>query len=69
MTEQIINFLNGFNFQTILSMGIIVWYFSKDLKTSLETKIDNLDKDLQKMNTRVSHLEGTVYGVGIYKEK
>ena len=65
MTDQILNFLNGFNFQTIVSMGVIVWYFSRDIKTS----IDNLDKDLQKMNTRVSRLEGTVYGIDLYSKK
>ena len=65
MTEQIIAFLNGFNFQTVISMGVIIWYFTRDIKNS----IDNLDKDVQGMNTRLSRLEGTVYGVEFYKNK
>jgi len=65
--EQVLAFLKEFNIQTILSLGLIVWYFTSDLKKSLETKIDNLDKDVRDMNTRTGRLEGTVYGKDIYK--
>ena len=60
--DSLLNFLKEFNLQTILSMGAIVWYFTRDLKSS----IDSLHEDMQKMNTRVSRLEGTVYGKDIY---
>ncbi len=66
--EKVLEFIKEFNLQTIISMAIIVWYFSRDIKSS----IDKLDKDLQLMNTRTSRLEGTVYGKDIYthiKEK
>jgi hypothetical protein len=62
MTE-ILDFLKEFNIQNILSMGLIMWYFTRDIKSS----IDRLDKDLQGMNTRVSRLEGTVYKTELYK--
>lgn len=62
--DQILAFLKEFNIQTILSLALIVWYFTKDIKNS----IDNLDKDIREMNTRVSRLEGTVYGKDVYKE-
>ena len=42
MTE-IIDFVKGFNIQTILSLGIIVWAFSANIKSEmklLEAKID-----------------------------
>lgn len=61
MTE-VLDFLKGFNIQTILSMGAIIWYFTRDIKAS----IDTLDHDIRKMNTRVARLEGTVYGKDIY---
>jgi len=74
MTE-ILEFFKEFNIQTILSMGLIVWYFTREIKSSLESKIDNLDQDMKimnkefhAMNTRVSRVEGTVYGKDIYKE-
>ena len=63
MQESIINFFKEFNLQTILSMAAIVWYFTKDIKAS----IDNLDRDVRAMNTRVSRLEGTVYGKDVTK--
>lgn len=61
--EQVFSFLREFNLQNILSLGLIVWYFTRDLKSS----IDNLDKDVRAMNTRIGRLEGTVYGKDIYK--
>ena len=65
--EQVFSFLREFNIQTILSLTLIVWYFTSDLKKSLESKIDNLDKDVRYMNTRMGRLEGTVYGKDVYK--
>jgi hypothetical protein len=64
--DQILAFLKEFNFQTILSLAIIVWYFTNDIKKELKASIDNLDKDVREMNTRVSRLEGTVYGKDLY---
>lgn len=66
--SDILDFLKGFNFQTILSLGIIVWYFSKDLKKELGHQIEKLDMDIREMNVRVSRLEGTVYGKDVYKK-
>lgn len=61
--DNILEFLKGFNFQTIISMVVILWVFSKDIKSSIE----NLDRDVRAMNTRIGRLEGTVYGKDIYK--
>lgn len=66
--DNLIAFFKEFNIQTILSLGVIVWYFTNDIKKELKASIDNLDKDVREMNTRVSRLEGTVYGKDIYKE-
>lgn len=63
--DNIIEFLKGFEIQTIAAMGLMLWYFSK----GLGAKIDNLDEDVREMNSRVSRLEGTVYGRDLYKEK
>lgn len=60
--DQIINFLSGFNLQNILSMALIMWYFTRDVKSS----IDTLDKDVRVMNTRISRIEGTLYGKDVY---
>lgn len=60
--DQIINFLSGFNLQNILSMALIMWYFTRDVKSS----IDTLDKDVRVMNTRISRIEGSLYGKDVY---
>jgi hypothetical protein len=62
--DELLDFLKGFNLQTILSMAAIIWYFTRDIKSS----IDALDHDVRKMNTRVGRLEGTVYGRDIYSK-
>jgi len=62
--EQLLEFLKEFNLQTILSMAIIVWYFCRDIKTA----VDAVDHDLREMNTRISRIEGTVYGTEVYKK-
>lgn len=41
--DQILEFMKGFNVQTIVSLGIIVWAFTSNLKSEmklLEAKID-----------------------------
>ena len=67
--NYILEFFREFNIQTILSLAVIVWYFTNDMKKELKTSIDNLDKDVREMNTRVSRLEGTVYGNDLYNLK
>ncbi len=65
--DKLLDFLKEFNIQTILSMGVTVWYFTNEMKKSLEFKIDNLDKDIRSMNERVCRMEGTLYGKELYK--
>jgi|GEM_PF-3054123 len=72
--HEFIEFLKQFDLFTILSLGILIWYFTKEIGKSLgikidsvESKIESLDKDVRAMNTRISRLEGTVYGKEIYK--
>jgi hypothetical protein len=61
--DQVLDFLKAFNIQTIVSLFAIVWYFSRDIKSSIE----KVDSDLKMMNTRISRLEGTVYGTKMYE--
>jgi len=61
--DQVLEFLKGFNIQNIIAMFAVIWYFSRDIKSS----IDSLDRDVRAMNTRIGRLEGTVYGKDVYK--
>lgn len=60
MIDQILSFLR----ENILLLTVIMCYFTRDLKASIE----QVDLDLKKMNTRISRLEGTVYGSDIYNK-
>lgn len=62
--EEFIKFLKDFNIQNIISMGIIIWYFTRDIKKDMH----EMNAELHKMNTRVSRIEGTVYGKDIYEK-
>jgi hypothetical protein len=48
-------------------MLVIVWYFTNDMKRDIGSKIDKLETDVQEMNKRTSRLEGTTYGINVYK--
>lgn len=39
-----IEFINSFNWQTILGMGIISWYFTHEIKIQLEKQSARTDK-------------------------
>lgn len=65
--DQVLEFLKEFNFQIILSVSIIVWYFTNQIKKSLHEKIYKLDLDIREMETRVGRLEGAVFGKDVYK--
>lgn len=67
--EKLIELVNSLNWQTIIGIFIVVWYFTNDMKKDIISRIDNLDKDIREMNTRVGRLEGTVYGNNLYKNE
>jgi hypothetical protein len=62
--DTILQFFKEFNLQNIISMGVIMWYFTRDIKRD----ICRLTDEMHHMNTRVSRVEGTVYGKQIYEK-
>lgn len=62
--DKFLEFLQEFNIQNIISLIIIVWYFTRDLKKEIE----KVNAELHQMNTRISRIEGTVYGKEIYEK-
>lgn len=42
--EQMVEFLKEFNIQTVLTMVLVAWYFSTDIKASLERHQDRTYK-------------------------
>lgn len=66
MTE-VLEFLKTFDLHTIIALGLIMWFITRDMKNELKASIDNLDKDVREMNMRLSRIEGTVYGKNVYQ--
>lgn len=62
--NELFDFLKGFNIQTILSIVLVIWYFTRDIKSSIES----LTKEMHTLNTRVSRIEGSVYGKDVYNK-
>lgn len=50
--DKIISFLNGFNIQTIVSLGLMMWYFNHHV----ERKIDEIKMDLKQQGARTDRL-------------
>ncbi len=41
---EVVNFLEKFNWQTIIGMAVISWYFTHDIKIALEKQSNRTDK-------------------------
>lgn len=42
--EQIIDFLKGFNIQTIISIFLMLWYFSNHIESKIEKQSQRTDR-------------------------
>ena len=54
--KNIVNFLNGFNIQTILSLVAISWYFTKDLKIEIQKEINEIRRETENQSRRSDKL-------------
>jgi hypothetical protein len=67
--EPIIEAVSNLNWQTVIGIFVVVWYFTKDVKKVNEDifkELKSIHADLKTMNTRISRVEGTMYGKEIY---
>lgn len=62
--KDLLDFLREYDIKMVISMIVIMWYFTRDLKMSIE----RLDIDVRKMSTRISRIEGTLYGKDVYSK-
>ena len=72
--DNVIEFFKSFDFQNLLILVVVMWYFTRELEQKIEKKIDDMrddisdiHRDLKTMNTRIGRLEGTTYGSKIYE--
>lgn len=63
MYDEIVKLIQLFELPQLVGCGVIVWFFTKDIRSDLQ----KLTEDFHKMNTRVARLEGSVYGNKIYE--
>ena len=59
--DQIIDFLKQFNIQTILSMAVIIWYFSRDIKSDINDLRAELRTDINVQAARSDKLYEAFY--------
>ena len=60
--DIILELITNFNLPNLICMVAVMWYFTRDLKNS----VDDLHKDMNRLNERISRLEGTIYGKDYY---
>jgi hypothetical protein len=54
--KEVIEFINGFNVQTIIIIGVIVWYFFNNLKNEMKLLEEKIDKKIDKQAERSDKL-------------
>jgi hypothetical protein len=72
MTTEIQNILKELNIGTLLTIMAASWWFNRTLRADvkeIKEEIKSIHKEFKFINIRLSRVEGTVYGVDIYKEK
>jgi hypothetical protein len=68
--DEFIKSLITLDWPAVVAMVALTWYFTYDLRKSNEEilrEIKSMHEDMKVMNTRISRVEGTVYGAQIYK--
>lgn len=56
--------LTGLNIHTLFFFIVTTWWFTKDIRSDVKAMKD----ELHASNTRVSRIEGTVYGRKLYED-
>lgn len=63
--EQIaIEFLKGFDLQTIISIGIIIWFMNMPIRSSLkkiDVRLEKIEAENKDIRTSLNRMEGAFY--------
>lgn len=54
--EQLIEFLKGFNAQTLMGMAFIVWYFARHIESKFESRFEKLETKMDAQGARIDRL-------------
>ena len=72
--DKLIEILINFNLPTVVSVIAALWFFTRDIKKDIKKDIEKTNAEMHQnniefhhMNTRVSRLEGAVYGKDVYE--
>lgn len=73
--DKFLELLSTFDLKTVIVLGIFIWILIKNLRSDMSEDfkkvhehIENIRVDMNKMSTRISRIEGTVYGKEIYEK-
>lgn len=50
--DRLIDFLNGFNIQTLLGMGLMLLYFTREMRKEHKEDIDRIEKRNEEISKR-----------------
>jgi hypothetical protein len=54
--DQVLEFLKAFNVQTILSLAIIIWYFSRQIEREFKSEMKLLEAKIDRQSERTDRL-------------
>lgn len=69
---EIIQLFKELNLTTILTVIAASWWFNRSIRSDvkeIKQEIKTIHKEFKFINIRLSRVEGTLYGVDLYKEK
>lgn len=52
--ERLIEFLSGFNIQTILSITGVMWYFKSHMDVKYDKIIEKMDEKINRLDERIT---------------
>jgi len=52
--DQILDFLKGFNFQTIFSLGALMYYFNKHMEGTISSFQEKVEKQISAQSARIA---------------
>lgn len=58
MEEFILKFIGGFDIQTILSLALIGWIFTRRIEKKFEERFNRLEMKVEDIDRRLCRLEG-----------
>jgi len=63
MEQLLIDFIKGFDVQAMISMGVIFWFMTKNMRDdakSIKNELTNIKEEIRDLDRRLCRIEGAI---------